>query len=159
MHRRDFLKFLGVLMMGAMQRARAGEGNALTTATSRKRIAFIGTGMADEWELQTQGYEVVVVEARDPIKGRIWTSTMWPTMLVDVGATWIHGVRSTPLTGVADEIQARRLVTSYVRATAYNTSGRLLSVAEAEGLDQLRAQVFTALRSCSLKNFTRSRMF
>lgn len=149
MHRRAFLQWLGVLMLGVTQEARARERNLQATAFSKRRIVVIGAGLAGlaaARELYTRGHEVVVVEARDRIGGRIWTSTVWPDMPVDLGATWIHGARGNPLTDVADKIQARRLVTSYDRAVTYNTDGQPLSAAAATRLDELRGQVFRALK-------------
>lgn len=95
-------------------------------------------GLAAAREITRRGHHVVVLEARDRIGGRIWTSTQWPDAPLDLGATWIHGVTGNPISDLADQLGARRLVTSYNRAILYNTTGRLLSEAEAVQLDDIR---------------------
>jgi monoamine oxidase len=109
-------------------------------------------GLAAARALHRQGHEVVVVEARDRIGGRIWTSTTWPEMPLDFGATWIHGVRGNPMTELADEIQADRLITRYDRAVTYNTSGKPLSATEAVRMEELRAQVFELLEQAQAED-------
>lgn len=149
MNRRDFLTLLGVMMMGSMSSAYGGALQRNALASNTKRIVVIGAGLAGlavARELQRRGHEVVVVEARERVGGRIWTSTQWPDIPLDLGATWIHGVMGNPLTGLAEEIQASRIVTSYERATTYNTSGQPLSRVEAKHREQLRKQVFRAVK-------------
>lgn len=155
MQRRDLLKLLSLLMMGGIYDARAGQQKAQRTASSKKRIVVIGAGLAGlaaARTLQGRGYDVVLLEARDRIGGRVWTSTVWPDIPLDLGASWIHGIRGNPLTSVADEIPARRLVTSYDRAITYNTSGQRLSLSETARLDALRKQVFFALRPAQARD-------
>ena len=155
MNTRDFLKLLGAMLFGYGEGARAAEAHAMPMAQGRKRVVVIGAGLAGlaaARELHRQGHEVVVVEARDRIGGRIWTSTHWPDMPLDLGASWIHGVRGNPLTGLADKIQARRLSTRYDRAMTYNTLGKPLSVAEERRMDHLRTQLFKALEKAQARD-------
>ena len=144
MQRRDFLSaFLWALWGGVMPVAAQN-----TIATKKKRVVVIGaglSGLAAARDLQQQGYEVVVVEARERIGGRIWTSNKWADMPLDFGATWIHGVRGNPLTTLADHIQARRLSTSYARAVTYNTAGKPLSDAEQQRMAKLKTQLYKVL--------------
>ncbi len=148
MCRRHLLQFLSaVLLSYASSRYRTtATANEMQSNTSR--IVVIGAGLAGlaaARELHHQGYEVVVIEARDRLGGRIWTSTQWPDMPLDLGASWIHGVQDNPLTALADEIQAHRLTTRYERATTYNTDGQPLSHAQHDRLDRHRTRVFHAL--------------
>ncbi|MEA5463879.1 FAD-dependent oxidoreductase [Leptothoe sp. PORK10 BA2] len=118
------------------------------TTSNKKRIVVIGaglSGLAAAQELHRQGHEVVVVEGRDRIGGRIWTSSKWADMPLDFGATWIHGTQGNPLTDLADQINAKRLTTSYDRAETYNTSGQSLSEAEETRLEDFRNRIFGAL--------------
>lgn len=103
-------------------------------------------GLAAARDLQSHGYDVVILEARDRIGGRVWTSGKWANVSLDLGASWIHGVRGNPLTALADEIQADRIVTDYDRAMIYTTSGRPASDTELERLEELQSQVEKALR-------------
>ena len=148
MLKRDFLKLLGMTLLGFTSGACNGKEIDKTMASSKRRVVVIGAGLAGlaaAWELQKQGHEVLVVEARDRFGGRIWTSSKWPDMPLDLGATWIHGVKGNPLTDLAEEIQANRIVTSYGRAITYNSQGKSLSTSEENRLDKLRKKVYKAL--------------
>ncbi|MFM7888047.1 MAG: flavin monoamine oxidase family protein [Pseudanabaena sp.] len=119
------------------------------TTSNKKRVLVIGaglSGLAAAQELHKHGHEVVIVEARDRIGGRIWTSSKWTDIPLDFGATWIHGNQNNPLTDLANKINAKRLTTSYNRAVIYNTSGQMLSKAEEARLNEFRKQVLRALK-------------
>lgn len=66
-----------------------------------ERILVIGAGIAGlaaASELRASGFDdVVVLEARDRIGGRIWTASLGGTVPVDLGASWIHGVSGNPI--------------------------------------------------------------
>ncbi|WP_228053142.1 FAD-dependent oxidoreductase [Nodosilinea sp. LEGE 07298] len=125
------------------------ESQGYTATSNKKRILVIGaglSGLAAAQELNRWGHEVIVVEARERIGGRIWTSTQWADMPLDFGATWIHGPQGNPLTDLAEQINAKRFTTSYENSATYNTSGKPLSKAEEVRMEDLREQVFTALK-------------
>lgn len=148
MYRGDFLRLLGLVLLGGSARVYGGEIHR-GGMSGKNRTLVIGAGLAGlaaAWELRRHGHEVVVLEARDRIGGRIWTSDQWPDWPLDLGATWIHGVNGNPITGLADGLQASRWVTSYERTVTYNTSGRLLTQPEEAQLENIRKQVFNALR-------------
>jgi len=95
-------------------------------AASGQTIAVIGAGLSGlsaARSLLANGHKVIVLEARDRIGGRIWTSRLWPDLPMDLGASWIHGVTDNPLTALADEAGAKRLSTSYDSAMALDASG------------------------------------
>ena len=150
MHRRKLLAVLGAALMSHRAQA-SGETLGKQASKSRnKRIVVIGAGLAGlaaARELQRNGHEVVVVEARERIGGRIWTSTHWPRMPMDLGASWIHGTRGNPLTELADAANARRVATYYDNAVIHDASGEVLSAAEERHLEQLGRQLARALRT------------
>ena len=114
----------------------------------KKRILVIGaglSGLAAARELQAKGYEVVVLEGRDRIGGRIWTSTQWPDLPLDLGASWIHGVKGNPLTTLADSLSARRVQTHYDRNITYSSDGKPLTKKEETRLEVLRKQLRKAI--------------
>lgn len=155
MHRRNFLKIFSLTLMASVNSACSQESQGYITTSNKKRIVVIGaglSGLAAAQELHKQGHEVIVVEARERIGGRIWTSTQWDDMPLDFGATWIHGLQGNPLTDLAEQINAKLLTTSYDRAVTYNTSGFPLSDAESVRMEDLRTQVFGALKKAQGKD-------
>ena len=67
-----------------------------------RRAIVIGAGLAGlaaARALAESGIEVVVLEARDRIGGRVWTEDR-----IDLGAHWIHGTEGNPITNLAREL-------------------------------------------------------
>lgn len=123
--------------------------------TGRERILVIGAGLAGlaaAQELKRYGHDVVVLEARDRIGGRIWTSNTWTNTPLDLGATWIHGTEGNPLTGIANELNAPRLVTSYDNTIIYNTNGQPLSDAGEKRLSGIGEKISNALRGAQKRS-------
>jgi len=54
------------------------------------------SGLAAADALTQLGYDVVVLEAKERIGGRLWTDDTKGIPL-DLGASWIHGVKYNPL--------------------------------------------------------------
>jgi len=146
--RRNFLNRVGAFGLGYWASACGASGLRTGAVSNPKQIVVIGAGLAGlaaAQELQRLGHEVTVIEARDRIGGRVWTSRQWPDAPLDFGATWIHGTEGNPITDLADAIQARRLVTDYDQAMTYNTDGSPLSGEDEEELEQLREALFEAI--------------
>lgn len=133
-------------------------GGKPIAARTNSRIAIIGAGLAGlsaARDLKQRGADVIIVEARDRIGGRIWTSRAWPDMPMDMGASWIHGVKGNPLTALADEAGAKRIATSYDSTIAYDANGAQIetegATAKAEAaLRKARAAAENAERDLSL---------
>lgn len=109
---------LAATLAGTVVRARAA---------SRKRVIVIGAGfagLAAARELATAGHEVTVLEARDRIGGRIHTSTVWPNLPVDLGASWIHGLKGNPATELARQAGVAITETRYDSAIYLGPDGR-----------------------------------
>ena len=78
--------------------------------TGAKTIAVIGagtSGLTAAKQLSGAGKSVTVFEARDRIGGRVWTNHDLGEPL-DLGASWIHGVKGNPLSELADELELER---------------------------------------------------
>lgn len=148
MNIRDFTRLFGLTLLGNSSSGYDWEESEGILPKGKKRIVVVGAGMAGlaaAHTLQSQGHETLVLEARDRIGGRIWTSTKWQDMPLDMGATWIHGVEGNPLTSLANKIKAPRLMTRYENAVTYNTNGKPLSASEENRLDTMRKRIFKAL--------------
>lgn len=73
----------------------------------RGRVVIVGAGIAGlaaATALRDMGLrDVVVLEARDRIGGRVWTDRIGSGLPVDLGASWIHGVTGNPIAAIAAE--------------------------------------------------------
>ena len=148
MQRRHFMGLLGLMALSAHGDVQAAMSQRTGPVKQGKRTLVIGAGLAGlsaARRLQEAGYDVLVLEARDRIGGRVWTSTRWSELPLDLGATWIHGVRGNPITALADGIQARRLRTEYERSVLHDVDGSQVKGPRAAALDALREQLVDAL--------------
>lgn len=83
----------------------------LVEATGAHDIAIIGagaSGLAAGQRLVQGGRKVTIYEARNRIGGRVWTSCELGPAL-DMGASWIHGVKNNPLSALADAQNIHRV--------------------------------------------------
>ena len=97
--------------------------------TYAEKILIVGAGMAGisaARNLIDAGHDAIVLEGRDRIGGRMWTSRKWENTPVDLGASWIHGHRGNPLTAIADKINAPRQATDFNDVSLYDVEGNLV---------------------------------
>jgi monoamine oxidase len=94
-----------------------------------KKVLVIGAGIAGisaARKLQAEGVEVVALEARNRVGGRIWTDHSLGVPL-DLGAAWIHGNSlDNPVAKIVEDNDIKTLVTDYDKAITYDTDGTLL---------------------------------
>ena len=97
-------------------------------AAAGERIVIVGAGaaaLAAADELQVRGFNnVVLLEARDRVGGRIWTSSIGDGVPVELGATWIHGVRGNPISDIVESNHIATAETDYDNAVLYDHDGR-----------------------------------
>ena len=92
---------------------------AVTPDSPRRnqRVVIVGAGVAGlaaANELRANGFEdVVILEARDRIGGRIWTDSIGGDIPIDLGASWIHGVDGNPISAIATENRIATHPTDY----------------------------------------------
>lgn len=108
-------------------------------AQSPRSVLVIGAGLAGlsaARDLSAEGHQVTVIEARDRIGGRVWTSRLWPDLPIDLGASWIHGMKGNPVTALARAAGAETVKTSYDAAILYGPDGAEIDpdLTEAEAL-------------------------
>jgi len=92
------------------------------------RVVVVGAGVAGltaARALHRHGYEVVVVEARDRIGGRVFTDTQLGLPL-DLGASWIHGIDGNPIMALARADDVPTAVTRYGNDATYGPDGERL---------------------------------
>jgi monoamine oxidase len=84
-------------------------------------IVVIGAGMAGlaaARQLQNYGYQVIVLEGRERIGGRIWTDESLGVAL-DLGAAWIHGIEGNPIFELAQYWRIETSLTDFEASALY----------------------------------------
>ncbi len=101
---------------------------ATPAASSRRAdadVLVIGAGIAGlgaAAALKAKGVDVLVIEARRRIGGRVWSNADLG-MPLDLGASWIHGVTGNPLSTLAREQGLVTARTDYENLLAYDADG------------------------------------
>ncbi len=145
MTRREFLK-LNLLTAMVSACSSISNGNSADELRANETVLIVGAGIAGlaaARTLQDRGVAVTLLEARDRIGGRVWTSHDWPDAPVDLGASWIHGETGNPLTALADASGATRIKTDYDNGILFDTNGGIISDANADALDAFFREVLS----------------
>lgn len=104
-------------------------------------------GLAAARALGAKGFEVVVIEARDRIGGRVFTDRSWPGIPVDLGASWIHGVTGNPVAELARSASLATRATDYEADALFDATGRALTDAESAAIDALWERFVAAIEA------------
>lgn len=86
------------------------------------QVVVIGAGtagLACAAALQADGVDVVVLEARDRIGGRVHTA-QWEGVPMDLGASWIHGVEGNPLMDLAEDMGLETIPSNLWNSAVYH---------------------------------------
>lgn len=127
--RRRFLQQMGITL-GAFA---AIVKPAFADLPSKTDILVIGAGaagLAAAKELHQAKRNVLLVEARNRIGGRIWTDRDWAGVPVELGASWIHGEVNNPIAQIASRQQWTTFPTDWDMLTGYAENGRKLTINE-----------------------------
>lgn len=95
-------------------------------------------GLAAARELMRQGRRVLVLEARDRIGGRAWTTRLGGAP-VDMGAGWIHGIDGNPVAEFARKAGVRWRESDFSLQALF-LGGEQLTSSELRAADALAAQ-------------------
>lgn len=135
-NRRHFIRLgLGSLAAVGFQRMQTAHAASMTSAD----VIVIGAGISGlraAAQLSTAGKSVIVLEAQSQTGGRIVTSkSLGSDTPLDLGASWIHGVKGNPITGIADNLKLARVITNYDDIQRYDYDGRELTDTESDDVD------------------------
>ncbi|MFO7589570.1 MAG: FAD-dependent oxidoreductase [Acidimicrobiia bacterium] len=123
---------------GAYLSGRRAADEVMGEAEDGARVVVVGAGVAGlaaARSLHRSGYEVVVLEARERVGGRIFTDTGLGLPL-DLGASWIHGIEGNPITTLARDHDVPTAVTDYDNGIVYGPDGAPLSGRDTRTLER-----------------------
>ena len=153
--RRDFLQLTGKAVLGALATAAL----PLRAAPTRERVIVVGagvSGLAAAATLTKAGSDVLVIEARSRLGGRVWTKTDWTDFPVDLGASWIHGIEGNPIYTIAKSLQTRLVTTAYDSTEIFGTNGTPLNAPQQAQLAHLSTRISAAITEAQDRDPDRS---
>ena len=129
---------LKALLFGSGALAASGIGRVRARALSGTRVIVVGaglSGLAAARSLANQGAQVVVLEAKPQIGGRLLTDgSLGPPF--EVGAGWIHGPSpKNPVKQLADAVGAKTFVTEDDNLSLFDAAGAELSDSALDEID------------------------
>lgn len=145
--RRQMLRGTGIGLGGAvaggvLSACSADGGQAADDSSADVIVIGAGvSGLAAARHLADNGRRVTILEGRDRIGGRVWTSTLWPDTPLDLGASWIHGIDGNPVYDIARQINAPTTVTDGDDITYYLPDGTETTPAQSEALESWGTRV------------------
>lgn len=121
----------------------------MSSLQRKYEVIVIGAGISGltaARDLGIDGYDVLVLEARDRIGGRIWTSRELG-LPIDLGASWIHGFEDNPIARLARRHHIEILRTDissvtparYRSVALYDEDGRRLTDPEVVEMSDMMA--------------------
>jgi monoamine oxidase len=153
--RRNFLKISAMLSLSGLLGQSCAQAKTELYSTPRGKemstkteIVVVGAGAAGlgaATTLRDEGYDVIILEGRNRIGGRVWTNHAWPDAPLDMGASWIHAVKGNPLTELAKKFKVKTLPTDYDNIYTYDSAGIELTDPARNRLDQRLADLLAAL--------------
>ena len=101
-------------------------------------------GLACARSLGQQGKQVLLLEGRDRLGGRIHSATL-QGVKVDLGASWLEGGKRNPIRELADLAGARLVRTDYESLELFDLDGRELKGREHDVIDRAVEQTMREL--------------
>ncbi|MBS0350358.1 MAG: FAD-dependent oxidoreductase [Proteobacteria bacterium] len=106
---------------------------------SKTKVVIVGAGIAGLGAAQallTNGFEVMVVEARDRCGGRIWVDDSLGIPLAR-GATWIHGIDHNPMMQLAQKSSTRYFALDYQKMAFFDRNGHPIAQKKVTDFDNI----------------------
>jgi monoamine oxidase len=141
MNRRHFLYLISLVLATTLSSQKLVMSNQIKT---KRKVIIIGAGIAGlsaARNFQNKGFEVILLEGRNRIGGRLWTSKKWKDAPVDMGASWIQGKKGNPITKLAKSANAQLFPTTYNNAIVYDTNDKVITEPRENKLDKLHSQL------------------
>ncbi len=134
-NRRDYLKVASIgtaselaLSCGVLTPDEETELMPNQNSSTSADVLVLGAGIAGLAAARTltdKGLSVIVLEARDRVGGRMWTDSSLGLPL-DLGASWIHGVKGNPITKLAKQFGVKTVPTDDENGIAFAADGSVL---------------------------------
>ncbi|WP_053435924.1 FAD-dependent oxidoreductase [Sporosarcina globispora] len=135
--RRDFINISGVFSdLALLQACQIKFSNVFEVTFNnkpKKNVVIVGagiSGLAAAAHLSKKGMNVTVLEGRNRIGGRIWTDRSIDNIPLDMGASWVHGIKGNPIYDLAKKNKIDTSITNYDSHLIFNFNGDELSESE-----------------------------
>lgn len=121
------------------------------------KVIVVGAGAAGlgaATTLEKQGFEVTVLEARNRVGGRAWTSTLPSGVKVDLGGSWIHGSHPQ-FEALVQELELETVNTRFSNMLVFSSKGESVRT-EGKVVSDLEGALFFPTLSALIFNNTMS---
>ncbi|MFT5452313.1 MAG: monoamine oxidase [Enterobacterales bacterium] len=91
------------------------------------KVVVIGAGISGikaAHKLSAAGFDVTVLEGRNRVGGRTWSNNDMGTPL-DMGASWIHGIKGNPIHQLATDLKVEMVEWDYDNDIVYDYQGNI----------------------------------
>jgi monoamine oxidase len=108
-------------------------------ATREADVIVIGAGVAGlaaARDLYEADWDVIVLEARNTIGGRVRADRSWPNMALDLGAGWIQTSQGNPVTALAHKFNIKTVPTDDEELWLYHNDGTELEDEQMDEIDE-----------------------
>lgn len=112
---------------GAQESGRRVAAEVRAAASNGERVVVVGAGAAGVAAarlLADDGYDVVVIEARDRVGGRLHSVTAVDDLIVELGASWVHDVTASDLADQLTELAVTVAPFDYDRQSVLGADGQ-----------------------------------
>ena len=105
--------WIGMLLIGCRDSEHTTNTHTTNTLSEYHEVIVIGAGMAGleaASVLKANNVDVMILEARDRVGGRLQTATM-DGAYIDLGASWLHDIKNNVLVDLAKNVGEKLIPT------------------------------------------------